>query len=477
MSDTDPDIVYATLSHCWVKAQYTVLKKETLHLWLNKIPSEAISVTFSDAISTCRYLGFQYIWIDSLCIIQNSVEDWTKEASTMSNVYSRSGLNISAAAALDGSAGCFIGRKDSWRCSIKCSTSTGLVAYRTAVSIASQHSDLDNQPLMKRGWAIQERVLAPRTLQCAETQLFWECREGQASESIPSGYDKERVMASSFSRTELSTSTEIWLAIKFWVEILTAYSICRLTETKDALVAISGLALATATLNPVLGDYVAGLFRNEIEYQLCWQNKYSDPRWTTSRPKVYRAPTWSWASVDGPKYFGAVFAPFTNSYVAMQEVLIELTDPQNPYGEVTSGLLALSCELMLHCTATLSTGERKRIEFFVQDICVPMVVHFDSIKEQQLAITTASSLFLLPVGRRSGGNFKGLLLQATGAAKGQYTRSGVFDLYHLIPNKGGNATFDYDELLSSRKGRVDDSAYAKIETNSRGDVLKIIHIL
>jgi hypothetical protein len=71
------------------------------------IPIEKLTRTFTDAISITRELGIDYLWIDSLCIIQDSNHDWEAESALMSSVYSGSKINIAAAAARDGSDGCF----------------------------------------------------------------------------------------------------------------------------------------------------------------------------------------------------------------------------------------------------------------------------------------------------------------------------------------------------------------------------------
>lgn len=95
---------YLTLSHCW--GNYVIEKLTIVNLvsMLDRIPAEALNQTFRDAFTVTRKLGLRYIWIDSLCIIQDSFEDWVKEVTQMSKAYSCSFLNI---AALDAPDGCF----------------------------------------------------------------------------------------------------------------------------------------------------------------------------------------------------------------------------------------------------------------------------------------------------------------------------------------------------------------------------------
>jgi hypothetical protein len=78
---------YLTLSHCWGGKVFTTLTRENVEQFLSHIPTKSLSKTFRDAIEVTRRLGFKYLWIDSLCIIQGDEVDWTKEASRMEFVY------------------------------------------------------------------------------------------------------------------------------------------------------------------------------------------------------------------------------------------------------------------------------------------------------------------------------------------------------------------------------------------------------
>ncbi|KAL8992586.1 MAG: hypothetical protein Q9169_006984 [Polycauliona sp. 2 TL-2023] len=91
---------YATLSHCWgVIPDKVVLTQNIFEAWQRMIPDEALMPTFKDAIKVTRSLGMQYLWIDSICIIQDSQSDWLHESSQMSNVYKYAHCNIAATAA------------------------------------------------------------------------------------------------------------------------------------------------------------------------------------------------------------------------------------------------------------------------------------------------------------------------------------------------------------------------------------------
>ncbi|KAL2070179.1 hypothetical protein VTL71DRAFT_13205 [Oculimacula yallundae] len=163
------------------------LTSENITSWLNYIPSDNLTKTFRDAINVARRLDSHYLWIDSLCIIQDCSEDWERESASMGEVYRRCICNISATVASDGSDSLFVERNPY---SIpKFMVEIGWSHHRTSYSFA--RSDIwelgvINSNLNRRGWVIQERLLSPRTISFG-SQIFWECHELEACETWPDG--------------------------------------------------------------------------------------------------------------------------------------------------------------------------------------------------------------------------------------------------------------------------------------------------
>jgi hypothetical protein len=87
---------YATLSHCWGKEEHQTLKRDTMKVFQECIPVEALPKTFKDAIYAAIELGLEYIWIDSLCIVQDDIDDWKMESVKMSSVYGNSTISLAA---------------------------------------------------------------------------------------------------------------------------------------------------------------------------------------------------------------------------------------------------------------------------------------------------------------------------------------------------------------------------------------------
>jgi hypothetical protein len=274
---------YATLSHCWGTLKFLTLKKKTLVNFRKRVPAEALPKTFQDAIYIAKYLGFQYLWIDSLCIVQDDTDDRKRESALMTNVYSGSALNIAASSAADGSIGCFFDRKSTWRCQIRAILNDKIEFYE-CFPYSELWSRQKIEPLERRGWVVQERFLSQRIIHFTTEQIFWECDEKSACEMFLHGYPSGIV---SIFGMENRPATRL-----MWDHIVALYSACQLTMSRDKLVAIAGLAEFIQTQT---GDeYVAGLWRNNLELQLCWLSEGG------GRRMPHSAPTWSWASIDSP---------------------------------------------------------------------------------------------------------------------------------------------------------------------------------
>lgn len=183
---------YATLSRCWGNNAFHTLQRKNLELFKSRIPREALSQTISDSIKIARDLGISYIWIDSLCIIQDDDSDWMRESSLMSSVYGGSSLNIAASGAVDGRSGCFLQRSHTWNCLVEVTLGSQLERFQ-CVPLGMYYESLRVGPLGKRGWALQERLLPARTLHFTPTQMVWECQNRTASESFSKKFPRSLI--------------------------------------------------------------------------------------------------------------------------------------------------------------------------------------------------------------------------------------------------------------------------------------------
>ncbi|PVH73820.1 HET-domain-containing protein [Cadophora sp. DSE1049] len=294
------EVSYATLSHCWGYSMPFKLTLENLEGCMENLPMQRITKVFKDALRFAYQSGIEYIWIDSLCIIQDSPKDWAYESSLMGSIYHHSILNIAATGFSNGENGLFVNRDPSLLIPIARETCKGNYYL---VDTNTWKDSIDEAPLCKRGWVTQERALSVRTLHFGSQQLFWECMCSNASEVFPQGLQrgtkfKQRLIELGIGQDSERLSVRplrgMTLEQKQWIPLVEIYTRSALTFSKDKLVAISGMAREIS--GDMKCEYLAGLWRQDLEHQLLW--KVITPHPATKKEDM-RGPSWSWASVDG----------------------------------------------------------------------------------------------------------------------------------------------------------------------------------
>jgi Heterokaryon incompatibility protein (HET) len=289
---------YMTLSYRWSSLPNLKLVQSNIDELRGGNLIEELPQTFRDAITVLHRFSVRYLWIDSLCIVQDSLEDWERESSTMRDVYANSACNISAAASSEPSGGLF--RKHQ-----KDAIQPGLVAMSIG-SIQKKYYIFDgsywdrqisNTVLNHRGWVFQERLLAPRVLHFAGHQIFWECFTDQKCEVFARGIPWQNSLKSfeAISRQALGKQSVMSdTALYLWIDLVESYTRCALTKNDDKLPAFSGLAhlFQDATGD----DYLSGLWRSRLVDLLYWTAE----RPMRKTPDLYVAPSWSWACGTGP---------------------------------------------------------------------------------------------------------------------------------------------------------------------------------
>ncbi|KAF7879184.1 hypothetical protein EAF04_000382 [Stromatinia cepivora] len=270
------DSHYSTLSHCWGDSDILKLTTSSLGRLKAGIPLKLFPKTFIEAIYVARKMSIPYLWIDSLCIVQDSVADWQTESALMGDVYGNSSLNIMAAASKNSHEGLSRVRDPKLLeiCPAVQSKWVGESDLFNLIDSVFWAQTMIAAPLLKRGWVLQERILSPRSLHFCDNELLWECREMAACETHPKGLPEIcKDMHSDVKLKELSGSesygakylvngankTKKGLAYDRWEQWISIYSQTHLTKTSDKLVAVSALAKCTrAVVNDM---YVAGLWR------------------------------------------------------------------------------------------------------------------------------------------------------------------------------------------------------------------------
>ncbi|OTA97355.1 hypothetical protein M434DRAFT_62015, partial [Hypoxylon sp. CO27-5] len=297
---------YATLSHCWGSSIPLRLSTSNIAALQDEIPFSQLNKTFQDAIIACRRLGIHYLWVDSLCIIQDSAQDWEKQSATMAQVYSNTYCNIAAAYAKDGSFRCFVSRDPAFVQPLKVDLNWGQIpGPHYVVWTRYWRENVLETPLNMRAWVFQERTLAPRNLFFGRTEVFFECLESIASEHFPvqlpwqidtispkgirPHIDGSRIRKSLGVEPDQSLNP-----FSLWGYFVERFSLGQLTYATDKLVAFS--AIASLMQRYIKSDYLAGMWRRHLGYQLLWD--VCGLQWLVSprRPNNFVAPSWSWTS-------------------------------------------------------------------------------------------------------------------------------------------------------------------------------------
>lgn len=350
---------YVALSHCWgANPKFLTLTASNRAQFSKGIRVEDLPANFRDAVSITATLGFQFLWIDSLCILQagqGSKEDWLVHAVDMASIYSNSTLNLSSHHAEDATQPCFASRNPQL-------VQACLVDWHGFSTVSTRHIvfswNVDGQGALKssrlssRGWVIQERLLSPRVLHFTKSQIFWECNGlGLASESFPFGVPKP--LETHYSPRPFSiTSTRGFPGNRkgrerrtsptyedLWPWLVREYTKCGLTKPDtDILVALAGVARQLASLRK--DQYCAGLWSTDLLWQITWTVLDEDRPPYTHRSLFEIHPTWSWAGVKAPVEMPVwdidFFGP-CQLLASVHGVHTPLLDANNPFSAVKAG--------------------------------------------------------------------------------------------------------------------------------------------
>jgi hypothetical protein len=484
------DTPYLTLSHCWGGAKIPTLAHSNYQRYLKAIRMQELPQTFKDAIQLTRHLNVRYLWIDSLCIIQDSENDWRAQALLMGEVYRSSLCNIAATRAVNPYEGLFAQRNPfsitPLRMAIRIPSSEQTEMY---YDVFDEHDSWTRQilrsKLCKRGWVVQERLLAPRVVHFAKGQLFWECVEKRTSEegviagitgfkhqradlkkwypfsnnlvqepckahlevnyiwvSIKAMYGRDstefpkKVLSRDVQALEKATRAcyggDMWTkthsVILYWAGVVETYSSNELTRITDRLIALAGVANILSTRTGI--RYVAGHWLFQLPRQLLW---IFSGRREVEQAEEYIAPSWSWASVtNGFAISNLKLDPILEAKGAMDlikilDVEIAASRPEESMGRIQSGRLRIRGRLLpIAFDLTAWPGGRHRKS---------MLVECWQVSKQALP---KGETFLLPVlfirwnENSPTATPNALILEST-ATKGTFQRIGTARLSSLYP--------------------------------------------
>lgn len=145
---------YVCLSHCWGSQEILITTSANLDQHKMGISWGKLPKTFQDAISFTHKLGIKYIWVDSLCILQNSAKDWHQQGSKMADIYENAALTIAAAVSANPKGGCFKKSNPLHQSRIRSFSEKSGNPYIIYTRMPLPHAQFKHNhlPLMKRGW-------------------------------------------------------------------------------------------------------------------------------------------------------------------------------------------------------------------------------------------------------------------------------------------------------------------------------------
>ncbi|KAI9166586.1 hypothetical protein HJFPF1_02696 [Paramyrothecium foliicola] len=286
-------VKFATLSHCWGSQIPLRVNAENIHELSRRIPTEALPRTFQEAADICRFLKIPYIWIDSLCIVQDDAADWRREAARMKDVYAGSTLTIAASEATNGLEGCF---SDRWKCNpqklepaqfVVCEEQ-GNEAFARVYN-GNLTDRVAQTPLSDRGWVLQEELLSYRTLYCTGPEMHWRCHRLHRTED---GAVFERSKSKTSTVEPLPAGLSFSSASNPWLAWMQDYSHRKFTVPQDRLSALAGMVQQFEEFSGY--THLLGCWRESLITELLWMRTGRDTSHSFPLPGI---PSWSWLSL------------------------------------------------------------------------------------------------------------------------------------------------------------------------------------
>lgn len=306
---------YLALSYCWGDQEQTRLLASNFDQYLTSVPELTLPATIRDTLFLARVLDIKYVWIDALCIIQDSKGDWDNQAAKMGLTYHSAYLTVCAARAKAVSEGFLGDRLPIVSC---CGTirRKRRSIERIYLSPAGNHSLLDfylrHSPLIGRGWCLQERLLPRRRVYFTPHQMIWQCGEMTRQETglAVSPWPEDMYHFVNLSFKLFARDAEPGFSVEgIWNDIITEYSRTSLSRDTDRLPAISGLARQYNAVYSKMRPTVLPLRHLYVEHDV-----YLAGHWLSGFPEcllwrpslraramaysILPGPTWSWMSVQ-----------------------------------------------------------------------------------------------------------------------------------------------------------------------------------
>lgn len=358
---------YIALSYRWPDEFPDEAKstRSTVPSHMKGLNVSILPLSFNDLFQVAAGLKIQYVWIDSLCIIQDDPEDWNREAALMSQIYRNAYLTVTISVSQDlaekrlfcqGEAAKTLSQR------LVCPLEDG--SSQEVLLMKYQEEKFEDSPLLLRGWCFQEREISRRILHYTKNQVLWECRALQASESLPNGPTSlQKLITYNWDKRMLDRELGPEKINEAWRRAVEDYSSRNFTKDSDKLPALAGLAATIHDRKLKNCRYLAGIWEDDILRGLAWvPRRYDYEEKSFGRYRDYIAPTWSWASVTGPVAYDNNLDRIENTSADTPEHVLQVLEVRvqtltaDPFGAVRHAELLCVARLL---PAVLSQGRRR----------------------------------------------------------------------------------------------------------------------
>jgi hypothetical protein len=362
-SDPPENAEFVFLSYRWGGEQKLVLSQISKHDLLRGIPLGSLPATLQDAAKVTRGLDIRYLWVDSLCIFQDSQTDLTNEIAKMESYIQQATLVLQPSLVTRihdsflnpcprepdrGSSQYISDPKQTRYLKVEVVTRDGQ-PYPIILDRDTSWYYPSAEPINSRGWTLQERLLCSRVLIFPSVGgMIWQCEtyekiHGQIQYGFLSERDRGRAFSSRWSSSRNQPALSAKEINDAWLSLVDDYNKRDLTNPQDKLLAVSGLAKRFADNHgDILGKYCAGAWYNFLHVSLHWHTDWSGQPTPECPPLIKRAPSWSWANADR-SMFWMKWGPIPHPHFRIDIIAceVDLVSPDFPLGGVTGARLQL----------------------------------------------------------------------------------------------------------------------------------------
>ncbi|CAG9987550.1 unnamed protein product [Clonostachys byssicola] len=342
---------YATLTHCYATDDNTTrLIHSTSKQFLSSQPLSILPSSYRDAFTLVQRMGLQYLWVDRLCVLQDSKSDLAAHENARKDIYVNSFLGIGAAGSSSPASGLFFERDPD--CIVANDNQFYTANDGTVIPLSGeprlQRINFLDEPLSRSANALEARFLTPRMVHFGSKIVFWECYGAIADEVHPrarhintgSGRESEIDLFGSDIKPLHGIQYQpsinpIAQILSQWRTIVEQYTQCGM-HSQDGGGRL--LAHVTSKIKGLLEQkgvqevtYLSGMWKNSFPAELLWRSTS-----TATRRVRDSAPSWSWLSLEAP-----ISYPTLNLEKANASLLCEvISTPCNSDGTICNIVLS-----------------------------------------------------------------------------------------------------------------------------------------